>query len=164
MSVLPVFAGTDTLDNDLIYSADTKSTKEFLVNITRPDGDESTFKKSYVLCGVSLDEENFKDLVVKLLVYNEDSKTYKEYENVDKKTTWDLGKYGLFIKEMILPNKDENKIRLVIYKDSEKENLVLGDNLQINNFTIKILDEDIKEKIKNGISKISDLLKDFFGK
>ncbi len=162
MSVLPAFADTDKFDDELIYSSETKTTKNLFVKITRPDGDESTFKKTYVLCGVSLKDEAFSDLVVKLLVYDEESDSYKEYKNADGEDTWGLGKYGIFIKEMALPNKVENKIRLVIYNDSEKEKLVLGKNLQVNNFTITILDEGIKEKITNGISKISQLLKGIF--
>lgn len=166
MSVLPAFADPDKIDDELIYSSETKTTKNLFVKITRPDGDESTFKKSYVLCGVSLKDEAFSDLVVKLLVYDEESDSYKEYENADKEKSWGLGKYGIFIKEMALPNVEDgnniNKIRLVIYNNSEKEKLALGKNLQVNNFTITVLEEGIKEKITNGISKISQLLKGLF--
>ncbi len=159
--ILSSYAASEKIDSDLIYSAGTKSTKQFLVTITRPDGNESTFKKSYVICGVSEDEKA-EDIGIKLLIYDEQSDSYVDYKNTDGASSWELGKYGIFIKEILLPDEGENKIRIVAYRKSQSDNLVLGKNLQVNNFTITVLNEDIKEKIKNGIQKITDILKGIF--
>lgn len=160
MSVVASFGASDKSDRKLIYDADTKPTKPFLVTITRPDGNESTFKKSYVLCGVS-EEEKAEDIVIKLLIYDKESEKYIEFKNADDESSWNLGKYGIFIKEILLP-EGENKIRIAAYNKSDADNLVLGKTLQLNNFTITVLNEDIKVKLMNGFQKITNFLKDIF--
>lgn len=159
-SAVTVFAA-DKLDNEQIYDKDTKPTKEFLVDVTRPSGNESTFKKSYVICGVS-DEEKIEDIQIILLIYDEKSKSYIGFENTDGESTWGLGKYGFFIKEVQLPEEGVNKIRIVAYKGSQEKNLVIGKNLQISDFNITVLSEDVKERLKNGIQKLADLVKNVF--
>ena len=39
---------------DVFVNKDTQETEQFLVTITHPEGDETTFKESYVLCGNSI--------------------------------------------------------------------------------------------------------------
>jgi uncharacterized protein YxeA len=160
VSAVTVYAA-DKLDNEQVYDKDTKSTKQFLVTVTRPSGNESTFKKSYVICGVS-EEEKIEDIQIKLLIYDEKSESYVDYKNTDGESTWGLGKYGFFIKEVLLPSEGVNKIRIVAYKESQEKNLIIGKNMQISNFNITVLNEDIKERLKNGIQKLADLVKNVF--
>lgn len=142
---------------DAFYDKSTSSSdSQFLVKITRPDGNESTFKTSYVICGVT-DQE---DVSVELLI--EKDGRYEEFATTDGYSSWDIGSSGVFMKEVMLPNKGANKIRIVAYKKAEYESLAAGKNLQISNFTITVLEEGIKDKIKNGFLRVSDMLKGIF--
>lgn len=143
--------------NDIIYDKKTKSTDEFLVTITRPEGDESTFKTSYVICG---NTEN-KDIMVEILILNEKG-DYEAFENTDGESSWDIGESGVFMKEVVLPNLDANQIRIAAYKKAEIDNAKLNENLQIRDFTITVLKEEVKDKIKNGFVSVTDILKDIF--
>ncbi|OPZ90899.1 MAG: hypothetical protein BWY74_02154 [Firmicutes bacterium ADurb.Bin419] len=138
----------------------TSDTSQFLVTITRPEGDESTFKKSYVVCGNSVKEE----ISVMLLIYDNSTQKYKPFANTDGEYIWDIGASGIFMKEVILPNKGANDIRIVAYKKNETDKLVSKTNLQINSFKVSVLDSGIKEAIKNGFLKITDMLNGLFSK
>ncbi|HEY9063038.1 MAG TPA: hypothetical protein VIO64_21465 [Pseudobacteroides sp.] len=156
--------GANILDNDFIYSMDTKPTaKQFLVTITRPEKDESKCKRSYVICGVS-EEKEPEDIVVKLLIYDKETKSYIDFPDVEGNTSWDLGKYGILIKEIEFPQDGINKIRIVAYKKSpgKVQKPLIGENLQISDYTLNVMKEDLTEKIKNGIIKITDFFKGIF--
>jgi hypothetical protein len=157
--------GTDALNDDVIYSVDTKPTaKQFLVTITRPEKDESKSKKSYVICGVS-EEKEPENIVVKLLIYDKETKSYIDFPDVEGNTSWDLGKYGILIKEIEFPEDGVNKIRIIAYKKGSgkvQTTLARGENLQISDYTLNVMKEDITEKIKNGIIKITDFFKGIF--
>lgn len=147
---------------DLLSDKDTKDTKQFLVTITRPEGDETTFKKSYVLCGNS-DKE---DITVKLFMYNEATKKFEPFENIDGEDSWEIGISGFFMKEIELPANGANRIRIAAYTSSDEESeaeLILGENLQINTFTVTLLDKGIKDAIKNGFLRITDMLNKLWG-
>jgi hypothetical protein len=133
------------------------STSQFLVTITRPEGDENTFNKSYIICGVS----NHSDIEVVLSVYNESSGKYEEYETTEGVSRWKAGK--LFTKEVIL-REGANKIKLVAYKTNEADNLNVGENVQVNKFTITVLKESLKDKILNGVVKIADIIENIVAK
>ena len=136
----------------------TGDTEQFLVTITRPEGDESTFKKSYVVCGNSVKEE----ISVMLLIYDSGAGKYKPFANTDGDYIWDIGASGIFMKEVILPNKGANDVRIVAYKKNETNKLVSKTNLQINSFKVSVLDNGIKEAIKGGFLKITDMLNGLF--
>ncbi|MFZ5989347.1 MAG: hypothetical protein ACOYWZ_19810 [Bacillota bacterium] len=146
-------------ENDLLANKDTKDTKQFLVTITRPEGDESTFKKSYVICGNS-DKEG---ITVQLLMYNDKTGNFEPFKNTDEEDTWKIGASGFFMKEIELPNNGANRIRIAAYKDGDKKNLIPGENLQVNTFTVTLLDKGIKDSIKNGFFRITDMLTKLFG-
>ncbi|MCX7924094.1 MAG: hypothetical protein N3B21_19105 [Clostridia bacterium] len=128
-----------------------RETSQFLVNITRPEGNESTFKKSYVICGNTSEQ----GVVVELYRFDESSKSYEPYENTDGESNWKIGISGIFMKEVQL-DKGANDIMIIAYKESN------ADKKQVNRFTITVLDEGIKEKIKNGIDNIGNILKSIF--
>ncbi|WP_010681340.1 hypothetical protein [Acetivibrio cellulolyticus] len=138
----------------------TSDTNQFLVTITRPEGDESTFKKSYVVCGNSVKEE----ISVMLLIYDNTTHKYKPFANTDGDYIWDIGESGIFMKEVILPNKGANDVRIIAYKKNEADKLVSKTNLQINSFKVSVLDSGIKEAIKGGFLKITDMLNGLFNK
>jgi hypothetical protein len=142
---------------DIIADKYIESTGQFLVTITRPEGDESTFNKSYIICGVS---SNI-DVEVVLSVYNESSGKYEEYKTTEGVSRWKAGK--LFTKEVIL-NEGANKIKLVAYNPAETDNLSVGDNVQVNKFTISVLKESLKDKIINGVVKITDIIENMITK
>ncbi|GAE88933.1 hypothetical protein [Acetivibrio straminisolvens] len=147
---------------DLISDKKTEDTKQFLVTITRPEGDETTFKESYVICGNS-DKQN---ITVKLLMYNEKTEQFEPYMNLDGEDTWTIGASGFFMKEIELPKKGANKVRIVAYQGTakmDKAELVLGENLQVNTFTVTLLDRSIRDAIKNGFLRITDMLDNLFG-
>ncbi|MDP4180641.1 MAG: hypothetical protein Q8942_06085 [Bacillota bacterium] len=159
-----VTGSSDLLDDDYIYSADTQPSNKILVTITRPNRYESTFKRSYVLCGVS-EESKIDDIVVKLLIYDKETKGYIDFTDTEGESSWELGKYGVLIKEIDLPQDGLNKLRIVAYHSAELKKLKASErnkNIQISDFSITVLKEDIKDKIKNGISKITDFFKGIF--
>ncbi|AEV70603.1 hypothetical protein [Acetivibrio clariflavus] len=142
----------------ILADKNTSDTEQFLVTITRPEGDESTFKKSYVICGNTVKD----DIRVMLLIYDKDEKKYIPFANTDGDYMWDIGASGIFMKEVILPNKGANDVRIIAFKKNETEKLVPKTNLQINSFTVSVLDNGIKEAIKTGFLKITDMLNGLF--
>jgi len=154
VSSIPLYATEKNIIND----KSTKSTSQFLVSITRPEGDESTFKKSYVICGNSRKE----DILVKLLTYNKNTDSYEEYENTDGDSCWSIGSSGVFMKEIQLPKEGANLIRIVAY-NKYADTLKINENLQVSNFTITLLNKSVKDAIKNGFFRITDILNEYYG-
>ena len=142
----------------ILETKETSDTSQFLVTITRPEGDESTFKKSYVVCGNSENEE----ISVMLLIYDNAAKKYVPFEDKEGNYMWDIGSSGIFMKEVILPAKGANDIRIVAYKKKEADKLVSKSNLQINSFKVTVLDSGIKEAVKSGFLKITDMINGLF--
>jgi hypothetical protein len=73
-----------------------------------------------------------------------------------------MGDCGIFIKEVVLPRNGLNRIRIAAYRSSESDKLELGKNLQVNDFTITVLNQGIKDMIKNGLFRVSDMLNNMF--
>jgi len=137
----------------LITGRDIKSTDQFLVTATKPVGGETTFDKSYVICGFT-DKD---DISFALAVYDEDAESYVDLKDTDNESRWNIDSFGIFAKEVML-KEGQNIIKLVAYVNTDKE-LVLGDNLQVNYFTITVMNKSIKDRIINTILKISDIFK-----
>ncbi|HHW31831.1 MAG TPA: hypothetical protein GXX20_09205 [Clostridiaceae bacterium] len=159
---MPVFANpeeenADSLNEEIlsiVTEKDSEETEQFLVTITRPDGDEITHRKSYVICGVANEGKIPENLVVVLLVYNENTEEYELLENIDGESSWAVGSFGMFTKEVML-KEGANKIKIVVY-DNSADKWQAGENLQINTFTVTVLKEGIRQKILNGTLKISE--------
>ena len=128
---------------------------EPLVTITRPDGDETTFKQSYVICG-NTDKE---DVTVELAVYDTKAEEYVPLatQDGDEETSFKIGASGIFMKEVGL-KEGANKIRVFVYTGTDREH---GETY---NFTITLLQEDKKDKIKGGLLTIEEVLKNVFPK
>jgi len=154
----------DVVDDEIIYRKDTKPTaKQFLVTITAPEKEKVESEKSYVICGVSKDKDP-DSIVVRLLRYDEETGTYIDFPDSEGDTRWELGRFGVLIKEIEFPKDGINKIRIVAYKKSTSKvkTLVRGENLQITDYTVIVKKDDITEKIKSGIQKITDFFKGIF--
>ena len=146
MQVTPSF--TPSVETEVSTSLEdilmevTDDTKQWLVTITRPDSDtDSTYKSSYVISGVS----DYTDVTVVLQVYDEESESYVPMENTDGESTWEIGSFGVFSKELQL-TEGENKIRILAYRTSQNDWKV--DDIQVNKFTVTLLKSGIKDLFK----------------
>lgn len=142
---------------NIVYQKNLKSSaKEFNVQITRPEGDESTFKKSYVICG----NTSIKDMHVELAI--EEDGRWVPFYDVDGYSGWDVGESGIFMKEVVLPKLYVNKIRIAAYRNSDVDDLVLNRSLQANNYSITVLGPMMTVKIKSNSENIADLMNTMF--
>jgi hypothetical protein len=115
-----------------------------IMNITNPQKDkESTVYKSYVLSGNS----KYDDVIISIAKFNEDTGEYEPMKNTDGEYSWEIGEYRLFSKEIIL-TEGSNKIKMMAYRTSQKEE-ALRKNIQVNCFTISLLNESIFTRAKN---------------
>ena len=55
-----------------------------------------------------------------------------------------------------------NRIRIAAFKNSGEE-LVLGENAQVNTFTVTLLDSEVKNSMKRGFFNINQMLMKIFG-
>ena len=138
-----------------ILSVNTKRTNQFLVSIARPLCDESTYKRVFKICGSTIN----KDIRVRLYALNEVTNTYKPLKNTKGELFWDVGASGVFIKEAILPKEGVNKILVCAYDKKQEGNLRVGENLQINEFNITLLNSNIRDTVANRLFKISCLFR-----
>ena len=119
-----------------------------IVNITRPEGsEESTFSKSYVLCG----NTSLENVVVELSVYDSSLGMFVPYANTDGQTYWTIGSSGMFAKEVTLPNTGANKIQIAAYAAGNPF------EKQYQSFTINLLNPGLKEMIMNSYLKFTDV-------
>ena len=140
---------TDILDPDVldVIKDVTEDTEQFLVTITRPDEEtDSTYKSSYVISGVS----DSSDVKVVLEVYNKESEEYVLMENTDGESVWDIGSYNVFSKaafsKEIELEEGPNQIRILAFRTAQADGLKVED-VQVNEFTITLLKESIKDKV-----------------
>jgi len=143
---------------DIFYNKSISSTDQFLVKITRPEGDETTIYKTYLICGNAKED----GITVQLLVEN-DNGIFEKYVINDGsgRSSWEVNAYSYFQKEVAL-KEGPNRIRVVAYKTNEKYDLQPGKNLQINDFTVTLLNQNLKDYVNKGIKMIGDMLKSFF--
>jgi len=130
-----------------VYDPKTPATEQTIFVITRPEGKETTYNKSYEICGYTKKEK----VTIELLILK-DSK-YVEFKDTNGDSKWtNVG--PLFAKEIIL-NEDENHIRIVAYSENNP------DELQISDLTITYSKQDKKtmlDKIKEGINKMFSII------
>lgn len=137
-----------------------------IIEITSPDEPkDSTYNESYVLSGNTKDS----DVIVTIARYNEETGSYELIKNTDGESSWEIGSIRIFTKEIML-NKGTNKIMIISYRSTQKEEATL-DNVQFNCFTIEKLDRSIKDEIikisKEAATNIGEGFKtliDIFGK
>lgn len=144
---------------DLVYKLDTKPTEQFMFKITKPEKDDSTYRRNIIISGNAQQQ----GLVVKLLRYDKDKDEYVSLTNAEDESYWDIGISGIFLKEVRLPNRGANRIRIVVYRKSEVDKLEAEKNMQISDFTVTLLDESIKDIIKNGILNVRETISNILG-
>lgn len=119
---------------------------QFMVIITSPDKDkDSTYKKSYILSGNS----EYDDVIISIAKYNDATGEYEQMSNTDGESSWEISSAGFFSKEILL-TKGTNKIKIMSYSAAQKEE----SKLQINCFTIELLDETIAERVVKKTAEI----------
>lgn len=124
---------------------------QFIMTITSPEKDkDSTYKKSYVLSGNSA----YNDVMIRIQKFNEETKEYEPMYNTDGESSWGIGDFQLFSKEIIL-TRGFNKIRIVSYRTSEDEVAKMEENIQMNSFTIELLSESIAKKVVRTVTDVS---------
>ena len=143
MSV-PVFASGSDSPGAYVYDRNTTPTEQYYVTITRPDGNENTFKKTYLICG----KTDRDDISIKVLIFNKDRGRYEDFRNIDGDAGWEIGSSGIFMKEFQL-SPGANRLRIVAYKTASDE------KVQISDYTITVLEESIKDKIINSAWRIT---------
>lgn len=128
----------------------------FNLTITNPEKDkESTYYKSYVLSGNS----KYDDVIISIAKYNERTGKYEPMQNTDGESSWEIGEFRLFSKEIIL-TEGTNKIKMLAYRTSQKEE-ALKENIQVNCFSITLLKESVaKQVIKKTTDWIEGGIKD----
>jgi hypothetical protein len=148
-------ASSDTEDvsalDKLVFDAEIKATEQFLVTITRPAVNETTFKKAYVICGVT----EKSDIRVALAIKDSETGSYKYFKNTDGDSSWDIGSMGIFTKEVNL-SEGINNLKIVAYKKSETDNLKPGENVQISYHSINVLNESIRAKIEKTLRMFTE--------
>jgi hypothetical protein len=130
-----------------------------IVSISKPEDDkDSTYKKTYVISGVT----DYDDVKIVLTKYDSDEKKYVPLKDEDGKYKWDVGSFGAFAREITL-TKGANKIRLLAYHIQKEDELKL-DDVQIKDLTITLLNETIKDKVINTFVTIKEQIKNAFEK
>ena len=131
-----------------IYNKNSKSNlKSKLVNITKPNGDESIFGKLYLICGYS----KYSNVNVKLLIYNKNKGKYEDFETTSGESSWKIGASGVFVKEVKFLANGANCIRLACYQNSTED-------VQIEDYTITVLKDSFKDVIREGLINFSDVM------
>jgi hypothetical protein len=144
----------ESILRDIIGDKNLEPTSQFLVTITKPDSSDVThYKRSYVICG----NTEQSDIRVILARYDTATDKFTEFKNVDGYSRWDIGKFGLFSREVLL-DYGTNVIKIIAYKKAGVSNLKPGVNLQVSYHSINAVRESIKDKI---INKMVDMTKFF---
>ncbi|AUS98523.1 hypothetical protein CDQ84_15665 [Clostridium thermosuccinogenes] len=130
--------GADKVD---IYDPDTPATEQTVLTITRPEGKEIPYSKSYEICGYA----NKENVTVLFLILNDKDSKYVEFKDVNGESKWEnIGVY--FAKEVIL-KEGKNCIRIVAYSKNNP------DEIQISDLTIKVVN---KKSVADKIKEIKD--------
>lgn len=127
----------------IIYNKTAKTTRQNLLEISRPDGNETIFDNTYTICGISK-EDGIRVKVLILKEFEVDEKKTERYidfkEEDSNKSSWDLVSKDILIKEFDLKN-GVNELRIVAWKKSDPS------VYQISNFTIKVLEGKSKNNV-----------------
>ena len=141
----------------IVRSKNIEETPQFLVTITRPASNEmvrNTTGRSYIISGITARS----DITVVLAIRDEATGNYNYFKNTEGFSSWNIGSIGIFTKEVSL-NQGPNNLKIIAYRNSEKENLEVGKNVQVNYFTVTVLRETMRERFINTFDKINDMIR-----
>lgn len=142
----------------VIVNPDTPTTEQFMATITRPQGtSETTLRSIYMICGINFSRQ----LRFEMYRYNAELKKYEEQENIEGENSFDMLEPGVFAEEIVLQNSGANKIRIAAY-DVDATELKLGENLQISEYTVNLLQKDENDGFGSGFRRISTMLSRIF--
>ena len=122
---------------EIIKSIDMEETEQFLVTLTKPK--PIVFEKMNI-CGFLINGSIGTGEVITVILarYNDETGLYEEFKNTEGESRWNIGIFGLFTKEVKLP-EGINRLKLIIYKIPAKpENLIntdtgnAGKNVELN--------------------------------
>ena len=123
---------------------------QVILEITSPDKDkDSTYRKSYIISG----NTKYDDVVITIAKYNEDTGKYELMQNTDGESSWEIGAFRLTSKEIVL-TKGTNKIKIMAHRTSQMAKASRAD-IQINCFTIELLNESIIGKVTRKTAEIT---------
>ena len=128
-----------------------ENSEQFLVQVTKPETNETVFKSTYSICGVrNAKLESKEAIVVYLLRYNPETLAYNLFEDVDGAYAWEISANGVFTKNVALSTGD-NKFALAAYKASLGSAFTATD-VQVTMFNItykgQVTVDKINEKLK----------------
>lgn len=121
------------------------------VTVGRPYGDETVFKTSYMISG----NANEEGVAVSLYIYDASLEDYVPLKTVDGETEFVVGASGFFMREVVL-NQGENQIMINSFYEYDRE------NIQSDKFTITVLKESMRDRIKGGFMKLNEMLRNAF--
>ncbi|RCX09090.1 hypothetical protein DFR58_13929 [Anaerobacterium chartisolvens] len=145
--MVSLFAATSYADDDIPLdkaevagqSAETQEKViEDFITVTRPEDNETTDNRLFVVCGVT----KYEGIIVELKKFNFRDNKYESI-TVDGESSWLIGDGGFFAKEIEL-DEGVNRIKFIAYKDAEPE------VKQVSVFKVMVK-KNIKKQIKDGM-------------
>ncbi|MGI6778237.1 MAG: hypothetical protein ACOX7R_09570 [Acetivibrionales bacterium] len=128
-----------------------EETEQFLVDITSHEHKDIYINDSntITIAGVSVENK------VKLIFAMKDDETgeYGYFKDDEGSSSWDIQENEWFTKNLTL-DKEQNRLKIVAYRASEMDNLVVGENVQVNYFNINILKKSTVQKVADGLSEL----------
>lgn len=138
---VPAFAAGGVLDPD------TPQTEQFILTITRPENNESTYNKFYEICGIT-DKEN---VTVEFYIKDKTEGVYKRLPDVTGKSSWT--NIGVFFAKEVELKEGANEIRIVAYTKTSPN------KVQISDFKIQLLEKGFLNMLKDKFQDLQDMLK-----
>ena len=125
-----------------------------LIQITKPETNDTVFKSAYSICGVRNSEVDAKEVItVYLLRYNPETFAYEFFEDVEGVYTWEIGANGVFTKNVEL-SEGENRFALAAYKSSLGVAFTVGD-VQTALFNITYKGQETVDKINEKLKELT---------
>ncbi len=145
--MVSLFAATSYADDDIpsdkveeigqSVENQEKVVEDFII-VTRPEDNETTDNRLFVVCGVT----KYEGIRVELKEFSFQDNKYESI-TVEGESSWLIGDGGFFAKEIEL-DEGVNKIKFIAYRDAEPE------VKQVSVFKVMVK-KDIKKQIKDGM-------------
>lgn len=146
------------MNKSLITDPSVGQTKSVFATITRPQGvSETTYKPLYMICGV-----NFGSGVrFETYILQEEADRYQALELQRGGNAWEMVAPSVFAEQVVLPNNGVNRLRVAAY-DIDATQLKHGENLQINDFVVTLMQKEEKGFAATGFRRITGMLSHIF--
>lgn len=145
--IFSLLTAVTALASDIVYTKDeVKETEETLVNITKPLKNEIVASRTILLVG----NTDYTNVKIELYIGSDDG--YRLKTTTDGVSSWTIGKSGFFSKEIEL-NKGVNELMIRASKAGKPD--------QFSLFTVKVVEESLKDIIKNRINSLFNKIAEF---